>query len=133
VVLALCDLVVRPVAAVATALGWLWMRFVYRIARQHWPFRHSRHALYLVAVASIMILPILALTTVLLTLLVRLLRPYIEDLPLVIAWPMHIGFWLPSPMAVLVIVVSLGLAWSILVQRATRRSSDRVRSSRPGA
>jgi hypothetical protein len=123
VVLALCAFIVSPITATVTALGWLWIRLIYRIARQQWPSWHRRHALYLVAVASVMIVPILALTTFLLSLLVGLLRPYVENIPLVLAWPMYLGFWLPSPVAVLFIVMSLGLAWLILVwdRLSTRR------------
>jgi hypothetical protein len=84
VLIALGNLIVSPVLTVVTALSWLWMRFVYRIARQQWPSWHPRYALYIATVASVMFVPILAVTAVLLSVLVRILKPYIQSMPVLV-------------------------------------------------
>jgi hypothetical protein len=113
ILLAVFNLIANPVITTVTALSWLWIRFVYRIARQQRPFWHPRYALYLATVASVIVVPILALTALLLSMVVGLLRRYVENIPVIISWPVEL-VRLPSPITASFIVLSLGLAWLIL-------------------
>lgn len=123
VLLAGLNLLIAPVTTIVTALGWLWMRFVYRLTQQQRPSWHRRYALYLATFASLMVVPVLALTALLLSVVVGLLRPYVDSMPLVVAWPARLGFWLPSPLRAGITLLSLGLAWSVLCwhRLSTRR------------
>jgi len=117
------SLLIAPVITVVTALGWLWMRFVYRLTRQQRPLWHRRYALYLATFASVIVLPILALTALLLSVVVGLLRPYVASMPVIVAWQARLGFSLPGPITACLIILSLGLAWSVLCwhRLSTRR------------
>jgi hypothetical protein len=117
------DLLIAPVTTVVTALSWLWIRFVYRLSQQQRPHRDRRYALYLATLASVIVVPVLALTALLLSVVVGLLRPYVTRMPVVVAWPARLGFWMPSPLRGCLLVLSLGLAWSVLCSHrlSTRR------------
>jgi hypothetical protein len=123
ILLGALDLLIAPVITIVMALSWLWIRFVYRLTRQQRPFWHQRYALYLATVASVMIVPVLALTALLLSVVVGLLGPYVASMPVIVVWPARLGFWLPSPLAGCLVVLSLGVAWSVLCwhRLSTRR------------
>jgi hypothetical protein len=123
VILAVADLLIAPVITIVMALSWLWIRFVYRLTRQQRPSWHQRYALYLATIASVIVVPVLALTALLLSVVVGLLTPYVASMPVILVWPARLGFWLPSPLKGCLVFLSLGLAWSVLCwhRLSTRR------------
>jgi hypothetical protein len=120
VLLEACNLLVNPVVTTVTALSWLWIRLVYRIARHFW---HPRYAIYLAAAASVLVVPLLGLTALLLSVAVGLVSRYVDNVPVIVSWPLWVGFRQPSPVTMSFLVLSFGLAWLVLCwyRLSTRR------------